>query len=81
MSERAMLKGRLYELEAQIKDAETRMKSAAERIGVLVNPLIHDLADMPVAEAAAIMDDLVLLQAGLLSARSKAEAIKRDLYD
>jgi len=80
MSERQILKGRLFELDSQIKNVTTRMRSACERIGVCVNPLIYEPADMPVAEAASLMDDLVVLQAELLSAQSKAEAIKKELY-
>ena len=81
MSERQILKGRLFELDAQIKDMTRRMRSLCERVGVCVNPLIHDnLADMPVAEAASLMDDLVVLQAELLAVQSKAEAIKKELY-
>ncbi|MDR3089843.1 MAG: hypothetical protein LBU39_08505 [Desulfobulbaceae bacterium] len=80
MSERRILKGRLFELDARIRDLETRMRMACERLGVSVNPLIHELDDMPVAEAATVMDDLVMLQAELLAARGKSAAIKRELY-
>jgi len=80
MNERAILKGQLAELNQRLQDGEIRQKSLCERIGVSINPVIHEWRDMPVAEAAALMDDLVLLQAEMLAAFNKTEAIKKELY-
>lgn len=82
MSERAILKGRLAELTGRLADDAIRAKSLCERIGVCVNPLIQeDWAEMPVAEAAALMDDLIILHGEMLATSTQLEAIKKELYD
>ena len=46
----------------------------------MLNPLLHDLADMPVPDAAALMDEAVLQQAELLRARGQIDELKAALY-
>lgn len=80
MSERRILKGRLTELEDRKKQLEIKMRSNCERIGVIINPLINDLAEMAIPESAQLMDELVMQQAELLNVSGKISAIKEELY-
>lgn len=80
MNERRIMKGRLAEMTEQEKQLDTRFRSNCERIGLLVNPLINEPGEMNIAEAATLMDDLVVQQAELLNLRSKIEALKDELY-
>ena len=80
MSERRAMKGRLVEMTEQEKQLAIRFRSNCERIGLLINPLLNEPGEMRIAEAATLMDDLVVQQAELLRLRSRIEAIKDELY-
>ena len=74
------MKGRLAELEADEKRLARALRLNCEQIGAMLNPLLHDLADMPVPDAAALMDEAVLQQAELLRARGQIDELKAALY-
>ena len=80
MIERRAMKGRLAELEADEKRLARALRRNCEQIGAMLNPLLHDLADMPVPDAAALMDEAVLQQAELLRARGQIDELKAALY-
>lgn len=80
MVERRAMKGRLAELEADEKRLTRALRLNCEQIGAMLNPLLHDLADMPVPDAAALMDEAVLQQAELLRARGQIDELKAALY-
>ena len=80
MVERRAMKGRLAELEADEKRLARVLRRNCEQIGAMLNPLLHDLADMPVPDAAALMDEAVLQQAELLRARGQIDELKAALY-
>ena len=75
MIERRAMKGRLAELEADEKRLARVLRRNCEQIGAMLNPLLHDLADMPVPDAAALMDEAVLQQAELLRARGQIDEL------
>ena len=79
MIERRAMKGRLAELEADEKRLARVLRRNCEQIGAMLNPLLHDLADMPVPDAAALMDEAVLQQAELLRARGQIDELKAAL--
>jgi hypothetical protein len=80
MSERQILKGKLRDLEDRQAQLVLAMRSGCERVGVIVNPLIKELAEMNIAEAAQLMDEIVVQQAELLSTISKIASIRAELY-
>ena len=80
MIERRAMKGRLAELEADEKRLARALRLNCELIGAMLNPLLHDLADIPVPDAAALMDEAVLQQAELLRARGQIDELKAALY-
>ena len=80
MIERRAMKGRLAELEADEKRLARALRRNCEQIGAMLNPLLHDLADMPVPDAAALMDEAALQQAELLRARGQIDELKAALY-
>lgn len=80
MNERRIMKGRLAELEEQKKRLETKIRSNCGRIGEIVNPLINELTEMSIPEAASLMDELVIQQAELLGVLSRIEELQGALY-
>jgi hypothetical protein len=74
------MKGKLAELEAEEKRLAARLRLGCERIGELVNPLLQDLGEMRIADAAGLMDDAVVQQAELLQVRGRIEDLKEALY-
>ncbi len=80
MNERRAMKGKLAELETEEKRLAARLRLGCERIGELVNPLLQDLGEMRIADAASLMDDVVLDQAELLQVRGRIEELKDALY-
>lgn len=80
MNERRAMKGKLAELETEEKRLASRLRLGCERIGELVNPLLQDLGEMRIADAAGLMDEAVLQQAELLQVRGRIEELKDALY-
>jgi|GEM_PF-3957634 len=74
------MKGHLAELEEKKKRLAIAMRGNCERVGMLVNPLISDLAEMRIAEAAQLMDEIVVQQAELLNVSAKIASISAELY-
>lgn len=80
MNERRIMKGRLTELEAQKKRLEAKFRSNCERVGEIVNPLINEVHEMRIPEAATLMDDMVVQQAELMGVAAKIEELQEALY-
>lgn len=80
MTEREQLKAELFQAEEDIKVARARCEQLCDTIRNWLNPLLSAPEDMRVAEADGLMDELVVRQAELLRAQSRAEALKTALY-
>lgn len=80
MRERQQLKGELFDAQEEIKRKGSKAQGHCERIRELLNPLLTEIEEMRIAEAAGLMDDLVMLQAELLRLTSRADQLKKALY-
>lgn len=80
MSERGQLKGELFEAQEAAKRKDALAKGHCERVRDLLNPLLSEIEEMRIVEAAELMDELVVLQAELLRLGSKADQLKKALY-
>lgn len=68
MSERLMMEGKLLQLEKEAQALRYRMEGLCNLIrGQLNTALIPVYEDLQISEAAAHMDDLVMIQAELLT--------------
>ncbi len=81
MSERSLMKNKLLQLSEQHKLVEKTGRTLCDQIGKAVNPLLYELVDMDIAGAAALMDELVVKQAELISLSYKISSLKKELYD
>lgn len=81
MSERKQMKDELFEVEERVKSTTEKAKRLCGHIREWLNPLLHELEEMRIAEAATLMDELVVAQAELLRLSSRAEDLKQALYD
>ena len=80
-NERELLKQELFEVDETVRAETARAEQLCGHIRAWLNPLLHPPAEMRIAEAAGLMDELVVVQAELLRLSSRAEALKRALYD
>ncbi len=80
MRERTQMKDELFEVEESIKTKTVKAKRHCEYIREWLNPLLAEIEEMRIADAAGLMDELVLLQAELLRLSNKAEELKAALY-
>ena len=77
---RAMMRGRLVELTEKRNITRKKARLLCEQIAPMINPALEDVAEMDIAGAAALMDDLVLHQAELMSIDGKIKELEESLY-
>lgn len=68
---RAAMRGRQAELKERQHSLRLRARGQLKQLVLTVNPSLHDIEEMEIPEAAAIMDNLVLIQAELLRIRDR----------
>ena len=77
---RLMMKGRLEELRRDQKKWRHKAKMLLRDMARTLNPALRDVEDMEVADAAMIMDELVMAQAELLGLRTRIRELEEALY-
>lgn len=77
---RQQMKGKLLDLRARKKQLQKKGRGLCNQITPLINPNLNELCDMDIAEAASVMDDLVMIQAELLQVNSKIKQLEEALY-
>lgn len=80
MNERKLMRTKLSDLQAKGEQLASKARMGCERIGEIVNPLLTPFVEMQIADAALLMDDLVMQQAELLSVNAQIEELKEALY-
>lgn len=80
MNERKLMRIKLLDLQAKGKQLETKARIGCERIGEIVNPLLSPFVEMPIVDAALLMDDLVMQQAELVRVNAQIEELNEALY-
>lgn len=77
--EHAAMRGRLAALEEKAASLRNRGRGLAGSVRSLVNEHLSPLEEMEVAQAAALMDQLVMAQGELLAALSEISRLRREL--
>jgi hypothetical protein len=78
-TERLMMQGKLGELEREKKKLHIKGKGLCESIRPQINPTMLEIDEMEIATAAQQMDDLVMVQAELISLSGKIKQLEREL--
>ena len=76
---RAAMRGRQVELEKLQSRLRLKAKGQLKQLALTVNPSLHEIEDMDIPLAAAIMDDLVMIQAELLRTRTRLHELREAL--
>jgi hypothetical protein len=77
----AMMKVRRMELMEQQAHLRMKAKSLCRMIPGAINPTLYEIEDMEIALAAQQMDELVMVQAELLSISTKIAELEKALGD
>ncbi len=76
----AMMRGKLADLTEKRKILRRKARLICKEIPTMINPALEDVADMDIAGAASLMDDLVMQQAELLNLESSIKDLEESLY-
>lgn len=80
-SNRNQMKGALATLRERQQTLRQQARNACETITLKINPALAEVEEMEIAAASAEMDQLVTLQAELLTIASKITRLERELFD
>ena len=79
-SEIALMRVKLTSSKKERTELRMRLVSLAESIAPRINPLlVDDPEEMEVAEAATLMDTMVMVQSDLLNASMKIKRLEKSL--
>jgi len=76
----AMMRGKLADLTEKRKILRRKARLVCKEIPTMINPALEDVADMDIAGAASLMDELVMHQAELLSINGQIKELEESLY-
>jgi len=79
MNERLMMEGKLAEQKQKEFSLEMKGKGLCRAIAVALNPVMAKIEEMEIALAAQQMDELVMVQAELLTALSHIRELEKAL--
>lgn len=79
MSERLMMEGKLAELKRKAFALRMKGKALCKYIAPAISPVLLEVEEMEIALAAQQMDELVMVQAELLTANSHIRELEKAL--
>ena len=77
---RQLKKAKLIDLQEEAKKMRQKALSHCRMISPLIDPSLVEIVDMDIVSAADAMDELVMLQAELLSLNMRIKTLEEELY-
>lgn len=78
-TERLMMQGKLAGLKTKRTQLQMKGKGLCRSIGPAINPVLMEIEEMEIAIAAQQMDELVMVQADLLSVNAQINELEKAL--
>lgn len=78
-TERLMMQGKLAGLKTKRTQLQMKGKGLCRSIGPAINPSLMDIEEMEIAIAAQQMDELVMVQAELISVNAHIAELEKSL--